>query len=676
MRRARARQEGATTEPAKRSDEDVARLETRMFVFVRDTLQNAEPSGVPARQSFEKLRLFGDRAVRYLEQGLLTGVVAPPADAFRIPGTALTAPLVPFEAKPAAAAYSLASLNTEEARQALLRAMRSPDPVVRSAVVAAATNVPALRGGHEIGVTDPVAGIRNESLRYLSATDDKALLPTFERAARDGDPNALRWMVKHAPDRAKGLITDAGLTPPARAQAVRAHLVSEQAPSVDLLNALIEGLRTDEGFVLLGPASNLLAKPEWEALLTPSMRISIEGAAYRALEAGAQVENACAVLGCVGSPRSFSGIIRVASSGKTNMSWVGSLTDTFRRLGERLGPEGFPDVARGLVEFPANPDLSLLQKAIGTVREVSARGVPPEQILAGLKPLGGIVRRQYDLEVVSRCKDPLVIPALVAELKAPHWEKVSGRSHIINTVYTAGNADAIVLVVHGLSDSDGPTAAMSQQLFHQCASKSGARAARVFEEVQGLEAAGDVLMALRFLPELEAIAYFKKAWPHSEKAGNRQRLLDEMNLVKGNEATQVLLEHFDAIESSECRSQVLLRFGTNAFEPAIPVIGKALDDSDPKVRDAARSAMLKLKEYREAKEEFAVWTMGEKAVRESIAELLELLKSDKREVVFGATKSLGVLKAKSALPALVRLLESGDPELRKAVHEAIQAIGN
>jgi len=45
------------------------------------------------------------------------------------------------------------------------------------------------------------------------------------------------------------------------------------------------------------------------------------------------------------------------------------------------------------------------------------------------------------------------------------------------------------------------------------------------------------------------------------------------------------------------------------------------------------------------------------------------------DVVLGAVKALGAVRARAALPALVRLLANDDPAIQAAVHEAIERIG-
>jgi HEAT repeat protein len=111
------------------------------------------------------------------------------------------------------------------------------------------------------------------------------------------------------------------------------------------------------------------------------------------------------------------------------------------------------------------------------------------------------------------------------------------------------------------------------------------------------------------------------------------------------------------------------------YEPAIPLLGQALEDLDQDVREQARAAFHAFKEHREALEEFAAWTLGDRAARAQIDELIALLSSPDREVVLGAVNALGAVRGRAALPDLVRLLARDDEALRTAVHAAIERMG-
>jgi HEAT repeat protein len=111
------------------------------------------------------------------------------------------------------------------------------------------------------------------------------------------------------------------------------------------------------------------------------------------------------------------------------------------------------------------------------------------------------------------------------------------------------------------------------------------------------------------------------------------------------------------------------------YEPAIPLLGEALRDRSMTVRSEAQDTFAAFRVQREALEEFQAWMNISKEQRSTTAELVKLLASPQRDVVLGAVKALGALRAPTALPELVKLLANGDAELKAAVMAAIDACG-
>jgi hypothetical protein len=132
----------------------------------------------------------------------------------------------------------------------------------------------------------------------------------------------------------------------------------------------------------------------------------------------------------------------------------------------------------------------------------------------------------------------------------------------------------------------------------------------------------------------------------------------------------------DGITSASQRRDAVQRFESYLYLPALPLLRSALTDSDAAVRATAQRAFKTFKENREALEELDQWKRGDAEKSDAITELTALLDSKKPEVVIGAVRSLGALKAKAVLPKLVRLLERDEPELKAAVNEAITKIGS
>ena len=183
--------------------------------------------------------------------------------------------------------------------------------------------------------------------------------------------------------------------------------------------------------------------------------------------------------------------------------------------------------------------------------------------------------------------------------------------------------------------------------------------------------------SIRYLVSPHDLAAFDRLWKVTEDADERRLLLETLaGEMQEAEAVARMAELYPHMSTSAyARNMAIGRFGETLHEPAIPILGQALEDPDQGVRNKAREAFGKFKAHREALEEFAAWTLGDRAARQQIDELIRLLASDDPAVVLGAVKALGAVRGRAALPELVRLLERDDEELRNAVYEAIERIG-
>jgi HEAT repeat protein len=180
---------------------------------------------------------------------------------------------------------------------------------------------------------------------------------------------------------------------------------------------------------------------------------------------------------------------------------------------------------------------------------------------------------------------------------------------------------------------------------------------------------------LEALADERVIALVERVWPAASR--ERRAAVGYMILsfdTPSGARLSWLKDHFEELVPDQ-RRLAIDKFRESLHEPAIDLIGKALTDPSPEVREAARKAIAAFREHREALEEFRRWKTGDAEARASIAELMKLLESQNRDVVAGAAKALGALKAQAALPALVKLLERDDPAIKQAVEDAIAKIG-
>lgn len=195
-----------------------------------------------------------------------------------------------------------------------------------------------------------------------------------------------------------------------------------------------------------------------------------------------------------------------------------------------------------------------------------------------------------------------------------------------------------------------------------------------------LQRARRLAYLVRYFPKPEAPAEFlrralQEKLPLALCADMLFCLLDGGNPSEPSLAIAVELLPVLRNESPDLMTTAIQCFREALYEPAIPLLGEALRDRDENVRLEAQSTFAAFRVQREALEEFEAWMNISKEQRSTTAELVKLLASPQRDVVLGAVKALGALRAPAALPELVKLLGNGDVELKAAVMAAIDACG-
>ncbi len=184
--------------------------------------------------------------------------------------------------------------------------------------------------------------------------------------------------------------------------------------------------------------------------------------------------------------------------------------------------------------------------------------------------------------------------------------------------------------------------------------------------------------AISWLPDEEALALFRRAYAAATTKAARSALdwvlVEKIDTHAANPEMVRLYPSF-AADMPSVRNSALLRFTEALYEPAIGLLGEELKSGDEVLRNTARAASEKFREQREALEEFRNWTQTSSEARVAIDELRGLLADKNRDVVIGAVRALGAVKARTALPELVKLLARDDDELKAAVQAAINRIG-
>ena len=599
------------------------------------------------------------------------------------------------------AARLLSELATGAGSEALGRALSSKDPLIRRAV-ADHMSAERHRALLERAATDPVPQVRSAAISKLLGLDDPALQPLVEREALRGDYKAVQWLARHAserllelagsPDVGAGivnysfkLLAQAKTLPPTQRAASELLRLSRELPDVNHRNNAIEAL-------LL-----LLQKP-WDGA-PDSQRAFIQEQILNGPEDFPK-PGVYSVLGQVGDMRALEFLAKEHAreeEGRTKNTRI-ALSKSIVSVLRGTQPRDFEALVRlyGEIPIPAGARPSLTNHhewILSRLGELTERGgIPASTLARGYDGLEGLLKQSYlgvanrwlasqpplkDLDddvwnVSESSLDAALIPILRDLLNGHQSYKVMA----IGGIYAAGDIDSLHEILRELTTSRyARLANIAEGAAHRFADANPRRVSELIGEAIRNGISPGVLRVLDAPYDLEL---FKSLWTTSKEADARVELLSALiGHVSGKEADALIVEHYHAIPESyaRVRKNAIVRFGEHLYEPAISILGSALGDPNAGVRVQARKAFQAFKQHREALEEFAAWTLGDRQARAQINELTALLESPDSQIVIGAVKALGAVRARSALPALVRLLQREEQAVRTAVHEAIERIG-
>lgn len=668
----------------------------------------------------------GASAVPWLEQMFSTRVPLATGD----PATAwiLNSPQVPSQIlpNPKFAVYALARIDAPEATAALERCYASPDPLIRIAVVSSAS-ANRHRALLQRALNDPAPSIAEMAVKQSRNVRDLALAEPMELAAKRGFKHAADWLCDNAPERALAFVEDRSTPLDLRVRATdqlgQGRLL---APSVDTARRLLQLGRESGEERLRATALLALGKhfgaARWQKA-GGDLREPVGALVIAELERQPSVAF-LKLLASIGPDATPQALLRAMKQLGTPLA-----PEIVAAVGECIDHAPFSTSAAAFgrwVEFLRQlPNLGLVESgpqpfSVQVVNRLAslAPSAPLDALIDGAHGLSGQSRIDYCGVLLRRLRtelqqdgrgpsakssaplDPSVLKLALAVMAI--FPKDGGKD-VAACLTRLGDVERLPLAFdlycnREISDSTdiSPTIRqliasnprrgvallearlanlpMQESKVQQRLGKLGYAS----EDRQGIaqDDPAAVVRVIGFLPSDQALALFR-AWYPKLASPDLRRVLHEtlVGFIWGEEALAETVRLYPEFQEAITRKHAVDRFGSELVEDAVPLLGQALRDPDEYVRKAAQEASAAFKKQREALEEFTAWSNASQAQRESIAELVKLLESSNREVVLGAVRSLAAVRASTALPALVKLLERNDPELKKAVQDAISRVG-
>ncbi len=606
----------------------------------------------------------------------------------------------------------LVLIDTPEAQAAIRPALSSSDPLVRRG------SVQALKGKHVdlllVAAEDPVLAVREAALSKLLDVDDLRALPLMAALASQGRQEAVGWMARQQPQElwtlAEKGITNFSLraifeeyqrqpmredplqrmnwianrltlvTNPELTQAAREYLTmlvgrlrtreyltdrNTWQPGVakelhalarkTRLPALLTALRDTDASDLLVTIQEAL---RGEGVLEPAM----EDAVYQVL---ASLER---------EPVAVDAWLDLYQASARRTDWTKHVTSS--RAAERIG---FALASRMRKEAEGQQREFLMVNLLRWYRLMQTpeeRGTFRAEGISCLQQAFGTSRN------AAKRSEALLSPDYVA---LGEWCGASTYTlALYNACEWASSQKESLLQVLFAMRPQAPAIRAKEPIVRQIVEQSYASAqqatVREFEK-QLKTSSRDLLventLIAALLPRPVYLTLLRSCatqWDSDQIALSIQGLV--ATGMRDAEVLELVLELTPRVAPhlTDTRLQILSLFADTLYQPAMPLLGEALRDSNPQIRSRAQEALQQFRQQREAMEEFGTWMQAARQQASTTAQLIELLQSQDRAVVLGAVRALGTIKARNALPELVKLLARNDAELTSAVEAAIAAM--
>jgi HEAT repeat protein len=597
------------------------------------------------------------------------------------------------------AASVLAAMSEPEAMQALAEALDSPDPVTRRLVVSV-IGPEKHRALLEKAAADPVPSVRDTALQHLSQSRDPSLVKLMETAAAAKSAIAIQWMAKVAPQRLIDLAFGPGTDDELKSAAVNELQNAPDLPTdprlVQTMLMMCRASKDDNVRREMPERMARLFQRAWAgAPLSFRQEIEHEVLAHYA---DFSFPGVLRLLATTGGIETIQFLIDTYASklGDLDQETMNRLSSVFQGARSRLYAQDFDALAgtfrklkppgtegRAINNYPA-----IREELIAALDLMAGWKTPVASIAAGFEGLDAEQKQNYARAILSwiqKCWDtstqqflPGTVDVRLAPILHELLRRQSNDSYVLEYVRAVGDVGLLPDLLAFWKNQKNSQVRLAIAALVQ---RDRATALKTVEEsiARTLESSGPNAVRpvadLLSLPPPEALELFARLWPRATTDKLKDEFLFTLLEIPGTAATAALFDHYADIREPSNQGRAIERFANELYEPAIPLIGEALKSRNDSVRLASREALKKFKEQREALEEFSAWMTADKDARASVAELAKLLESNNKDVVIGAVRALAAVKARSALPALVKLLDRPDPELKKAVEEAIAKIG-
>jgi HEAT repeat protein len=616
----------------------------------------------------------------------------------------------PSTVQPVVAAMVLAAIDDPKADAVLTEATTSTDPIVAQAAVRVLHPV---RQRHLISAAwqSRSAEIRSAAMDAMSAaeSEDDFAASFLLSGAREGSRSACRWLVRNRRANASSVLSEETLPKDARRALLDAFAESELPPTRADVETM---LRLS---VALGPEA------EWDFAnyVASVIRRGLGRDAIR--ESRAAIESwVLAALGKTASPSAFymreiwpvvagqasiAALERLYNAGSIHDQGVSVQPHVafyeVHRAVQSAYDDDFPALAAALrwtdpsFFAPSNrnePRKDAVRSAVASMLLTVCARTASDGVLAAVKASEGAARNFLIQEVVPAHLRSSLVPksADAASLEdlaviLLREARTDGDADLALSRLrddAPGRRDAIVLEVLAFFERNEFPSMGSSRVVDVLRSREKSQVASIVEprlKNLGPEPESDRYLDLAFVLDAPAQLRVVDALRSREAGARRRTGLHRILLhgVRGEEGLKRAIDpsYVGPITDSESFVRAITLISGSLYRPGIPFLREALVHENADVRKKAQEAFEVFKANRAAIEEIDAWLRSDVQKGDATAELTKLLESEKREVVIGAVKALGALKAKTALHRLVKLLERDDAELRAAVDAAIAKIG-